>query len=131
MKLKIRETYHVVSPVYSSIDYKNQYLKIKQEYRYVSLPVIVKPTKLAYKFITQTPLVKNYSKYTLFSSETITHTFGCETSFAAPVYEFPSWDEQISQYPGITFGKIQVNHFFNLEKTLLINETSPNIGLVC
>jgi len=131
MRVKIREVYHTISPVYPSVNYKNEYLKIKSEHRYLSFPVVVKPTKLAYKLITQIPVVKNYSKYTLFSSETIGHTFGCETSFAAPNYVFPSWDQDISVYSGITFGKIKINDFFSLEKTLLENETTPNSGLVC
>ena len=94
-------------------------------------PVAVKPSSVPFKVITQIPLIKNYSKYTIYSSETIGYTFGCATSFAAPNYVFPSWDKQISQYPGISFGKITLNDFFTLETAVLITQQSPNTGLAC
>lgn len=133
MKVKIKETTNITAPKYIYWDNKNVFsLKIQDVNKYVVLyssnqiPVI--PQIIIFS---QIPQVKNYSKYTLFSSETIGYTFGCQTSFAAPNYVFPSWDQDIGIYSGITFGKIKVNDFFSLEKILPENETKPNFGLVC
>lgn len=131
MKVKIKETTNTVSPKYVYWENKNVFtLRIQDLYKYTVLysanqiPVI--PQIIIFS---QVPQIQNYSKYTIFSSQTIGHTFGCQTVFVAPNYVFPSWDEQISQTPGITFGKITLNEFFTL--TGLPGVTNPNQNLLC
>lgn len=68
-------------------------------------------------FITiyEIPKIQNYSGYTLGSKQTIGYTFGCASGFTSPIYVFPTWDVEISQYPaGVSFGSIMLSDFFKL-----------------
>jgi hypothetical protein len=61
------------------------------------------------------PKIKNYTGYTLGSSQTIGYTFGCSSGLTAPTYVFPTWDVEISQYPvGVSFGVIKLSDFAQL-----------------
>jgi hypothetical protein len=77
---------------------------------------------------------RNYALYTLGSTGSIGHTFGCSGSYGGvtgyPIYKFPTWDEQISQYEaGISFADVIVGDFTTL--TPLSGYTYPNEGLTC
>lgn len=131
MKIKIQEITNTIVPKYKFIGNKNIFtLKIQDTNKYIILyssneiPVLPKLI-----FYTEIPQIQNYSRYNLYSSQTIGQTFGCQTIFGAPNYVFPSWDQQISEYSGITFGKITINDFLNL--TGLANVANPNQNLSC
>lgn len=64
--------------------------------------------------IYEIPKIENYGGYTLGSTQTIGYTFGCISGLSAPFYVFPSWDFEISAYPGISFGNIYINDFLEL-----------------
>jgi len=79
------------------------------------------------------PLFRNYSMYTIGSTATIGHTFGCTAGLGgvtAPIYVFPSWDVEISAkyYAGMSFGEIMIEDFLSLKPT---NGVYPNSGLTC
>jgi hypothetical protein len=60
---------------------------------------------------TETPQIRHYSPYTLNSTTSIGKNTGCSLQFAAPTNVFPSWDSEISQYSGISFGKLLIRDF--------------------
>lgn len=64
--------------------------------------------------VAEIPKIQNYTGYTLGSTQTIGYTFGCISGLSAPTYVFPSWDVEISAFPGISFGNIIINHFLEL-----------------
>lgn len=77
----------------------------------------------------------NYALYTLGSTASIGHTFGCSGAYGGvtgyPIYTFPSWDIDISgkYYSGMTFGEINIGDFLYL--TPIPGNTYPNGGLTC
>jgi hypothetical protein len=74
--------------------------------------------------------IKNYTGYTMGSTQTIGNTFGCISGLTAPNYVFPTWDVVISGYPaGVTFGKILVSDFFKLRPNS--GYTFPNELFTC
>jgi len=84
---------------------------------------------LSFITIYEIPKIQNYTGYTLGSTTTIGYTFGCASGLTAPTYVFPSWDVEISQIPGISFGNININDFLTLLP--LPGFTFPNELLTC
>jgi len=74
--------------------------------------------------IYEIPKIENYAGYTLGSTQTIGYTFGCISGLTAPYYVFPSWDFEISGYPGVSFGNIYIDDFLRLSP--LQGGTFPN-----
>jgi len=132
VKLKIRESSEKIS-YFDQIDEEFNHLKIKiiKVIKYIILDSNTFPFHpFPPFFVSEIPLIQNYSKYTIYSNDTINYSLGCSTKFHAPNYVFPSWDEEISNYSGITFGKIQVKDFFVLTNKQAF-ESSPNSTLAC
>ena len=129
MKLKIRESFEKIS-YFDEVDQNFNYLKIKiiKNIKYIILNL--NDISLFDFFVSEIPLIQNYSKYTIYSNNTINYSLGCSTKFHAPNYVFPSWDKEISNYSGITFGKIQVKDFFVLTNKQAF-KSSPNSTLAC
>ena len=84
---------------------------------------------LSFITIYEIPKIENYTGYTLGSTTTIGYTFGCASGLTAPTYTFPSWDTEISAYPGISFGRININDFLTLLP--LTGYTFPNELFTC
>lgn len=80
-------------------------------------------------------ILANYALYTLGSTASIGHTFGCSGAYGGvtgyPIYKFPSWDVDIDgkYYTGMTFGQINIGDFLYL--TPVPGFTYPNSGLTC
>jgi hypothetical protein len=129
MKIKVRETLNTIIPKYVYTGRKNILnLNITDKFKYVILYSNITPLYIFFQ--TETTLIQNYSKYTIYSNSTINYSLGCSTKFRAPNYVFPSWDKKISNYTGITFGKIQIKDFFVLtNRQAGIN--TPNTLLSC
>jgi len=132
MKIKIRETLNTITPKYVYTGRKNILnLNIIDTFKYLNLDSNTFPFHpFPPFFVSEIPLIQNYSKYTIYSNDTVNYSLGCSTKFHAPNYVFPSWDEEISNYSGITFGKIQVKDFFVLTNKQAF-ESSPNSTLAC
>ena len=130
MKLKIREIFNTVAPKYNYWGNKNIFsLTVKNNTKYTIL-YSTNLIPVQYPSAIETPQIQNYSLYTILSNQTISATLGCATIFGVPVYTFPSWDVEISQTPGITFGKIVLSDFFTITSNSP-GSPSPNASLTC
>ena len=76
------------------------------------------------------PQIENYLGYTLGSTTSLDVCSGGASS--EPIYTFPYWDEEISAYPGISFGNINIADFLLLSPAAgytYLNETRA--GITC
>lgn len=84
---------------------------------------------LSFITVYEIPKIQNYTGYTLGSTQTLPYTDGCVSGLTSATYVFPSWDVEISAYPGISFGRININDFLTLLP--LPGYTFPNELLTC